>query len=223
MMQKFPRIAHCPWSENVSTDDKIHPDMSFFEGREVVATIKMDGENTNIARDYIHARSLEYPRHESRTWMKNFWSSIKHRIPENFIISGENMFAKHSLHYTHLKTFFYVFTIQNYKNGFKSWEETLYWCYLLNLTTVPSFYIGPYNRDKIQVAFDNYCQLSEDPVEGYVIRVSEEISNDDIDKFKSFCKWVRGDHVTTNDHWMSVLVISNELENMSGKILYSVA
>jgi hypothetical protein len=69
MKLKYPRIAHCPWSENVSGDDTLHSDMTLFEGQDVRATIKMDGENTTITRDYIHAQSLEYPHHESRTWM----------------------------------------------------------------------------------------------------------------------------------------------------------
>jgi hypothetical protein len=108
MKHKFPRIAHCPWSENISDDDKLHPDMRVFEGQEVIGTIKMDGECTTMAPDYLHARSLEYPPHESRTWMKQFWNTVKSDIPHDYQISGENLFAKHSIHYHHLKTFFYV-------------------------------------------------------------------------------------------------------------------
>jgi len=44
-LYKFPRIYHVPWSPNLQNDDRRHPDMSIFEGREVVVTEKMDGEN----------------------------------------------------------------------------------------------------------------------------------------------------------------------------------
>lgn len=218
MKYKFPRIAHCPWSENVFGDDKVHSDMSLFEGQDVRATVKMDGENTNLACDYIHARSLEYPNHESRTWMKQFWSTIKKDIPEGYRISGENLYAKHSIHYLHLKSYFYVFAIWNENNIAINWDDTCYWADLLGLTMVPTIYHGPFDRQKIHTSFNAYCKQSPDPVEGYVIRIShKEIPYNEVDKnrcFKSLCKWVRKDHVTTEDHWMNLRVVPNELEKI---------
>jgi hypothetical protein len=215
MKHKFPRIAHCHWSENVSDDDKLHPDMSVFEGQHVTGTIKMDGECTTIATEDIHARSLEYPPHESRTWMKQFWSTIKSDIPKDYQISGENLYAKHSIHYHHLETFFYVFTIWDEKDIALSWGQTKQWCDLIGLTPVPEFYSGIFDRYQIHTAFDEYCKHSKDPVEGYVIRLSKDIPITELDKnrcFRSLCKWVRKDHVITDEHWMTQSVIPNELE-----------
>ena len=211
---KFPRIAHCPWSESISNDDKLHPDMSIFDGQEVIATIKHDGENTNISKEYIHARSLEYPPHESRTWMRQFWNTLRNDIPDGFRISGENLFAKHSIHYHHLKSYFYVFMIWDEKNTAFSWDDTIYWAELLGLTLVDTFYRGPFDRYQIHTAYDAYCKQSKDPVEGYVIRLSKEIPYNEIDKnrcLKSMCKWVRKNHVTTDEHWMSQTIVPNEL------------
>jgi hypothetical protein len=215
MKHKFPRIAHCPWSENVSSDDKLHPNMSVFEGHQIIGTIKMDGECTTLAPNYIHARSLEYPPHKSRTWIKQFWNIVKNDLPQGYQFSGENLFAKHSIHYHYLKSFFYVFMIWNDKDIVISWEETQQWCALLNLTLVPIFYHGLFDRYRIHTAYDEYCRTSKDPVEGYVIRLPNEISFNEIDInkcFKSISKWVRKDHVTTNEHWMSLPVIPNDLE-----------
>jgi len=212
---KFPRISHCPWSENISNNDKIHLNMSVFEAQNIVATIKIDGENTNISKDYIHARSLEYPNHESRSWMKQYWNTIKDNIPEGYRISGENVYAKHSIHYRHLKSYFYAFTIWNENNIALSWDETCNWAELLDLTMVPTFYQGSFDRHKIHTSFDTFCKKSEDLVEGYVIRLADKINYDEIDKnrcFKSMCKWVRKDHVTTDDHWMNQTITLNELE-----------
>jgi hypothetical protein len=216
MMHKFPRIAHCPWSENVSDDDKLHPDMSVFEGQEVIGTIKMDGECTTIATDYIHARSLEYPSHESRTWMKQFWNTIKFNLPRDYQISGENLYAKHSIHYHYLKSFFQIFTICNDEDIILSWENTGLWCQELELNTVSDFYWGVFDRYRIHTLFDEYCKHSKDPVEGYVIRLSKEIPLTELDKnrcFQSMFKWVRKDHVQTDEHWMFQPVIPNELES----------
>jgi hypothetical protein len=215
MMHKFPRIAHCPWSENISGDDKLHPNMSIFEGQNVAATIKMDGECTTIAPDYIHTRSLDYHHHDSRTWMKQFWSITRNDIPEGYQISGENLFAKHSIHYHHLKSFFYVYTIINEEDIILSWDFTKQWCDILGLTPVTEFFRGVFSRHGIHVAFDDYCRQSKDLIEGYVIRLSKEISLSELDKnrcFRSYCKWVRKYHVTTDKHWMSQPIIPNELE-----------
>ena len=60
---KFPKISHLPWSEGVDEQtDRVlsHEDVvESFQGRDVVVTEKMDGENTSMYRDYVHARSLD--------------------------------------------------------------------------------------------------------------------------------------------------------------------
>ena len=42
---KYPRTWHHPISEGVTDDDKVLKDTSNFEGKEIVVTVKMDGEN----------------------------------------------------------------------------------------------------------------------------------------------------------------------------------
>jgi len=42
---KYPRTYHCPWSPGLTKDDKVHPNMDYFQDKEIVVTIKMDGEN----------------------------------------------------------------------------------------------------------------------------------------------------------------------------------
>ena len=42
---KFPRTYHFEWSPNLQNDDRMLYDLSAIEGQEVVASIKMDGEN----------------------------------------------------------------------------------------------------------------------------------------------------------------------------------
>ena len=92
-------------------DDRMHADVEQFRGTTIVVTTKMDGENTTMYRDGIHARSLDYKRHPSRDWVKNLHGKIAHEIPEGFRICGENLFAKHSIHYTNLPSYFMVFSV----------------------------------------------------------------------------------------------------------------
>jgi hypothetical protein len=81
---KYPRTFHLPWSEAVTSDDKVVPSVVHFEGNRVVVTEKMDGENTTMYRDYVHARSLDSKGGEDRAWVKQFWASIRSEIPEGW-------------------------------------------------------------------------------------------------------------------------------------------
>ncbi len=56
---KYPRTPHLKWSPGRSADDVELATTEAFEGEEVVVTVKLDGENTTIYRDYLHARSLD--------------------------------------------------------------------------------------------------------------------------------------------------------------------
>lgn len=69
MRIKYPRTLHLPWSLGRTSDDKVLSSMDHFSGREVVVTEKMDGENTTIYSDGLHARSTTSQRHPSRSWV----------------------------------------------------------------------------------------------------------------------------------------------------------
>src|SRR5690349_18438351 len=89
---KYPRTYHLPWS-HPSSDDKVMEDVRVFEGQEVVVTVKVDGENTSLYRDFIHARSLERLTGETRGHVKAIHAGIAHEIPEGWRFCGENLYA----------------------------------------------------------------------------------------------------------------------------------
>lgn len=68
---KYPRTMHLPWSPGWTKDDRVLQTTEHFVGQEVVVTEKMDGENTTLARDYTHARSVSSSNHVSRHWLKH--------------------------------------------------------------------------------------------------------------------------------------------------------
>jgi hypothetical protein len=208
---KYPRTYHLPTSPNLQNDDRQHKNVDFFIDKEVVCSIKMDGESTSMYTEYIHARSVDSKYHESRTWVKSLHGKIKHDIPKDFRICGENVYAKHSIHYHHLKSYFYVYSIWDEKNEALSWDETVEYCALLDLITVPVFFRGLYNGGAIHQAFLDYEKKLIDPVEGYVIRVTNKIP---YQAFKdSVAKYVRKNHVTTSQFWMNESVIKNNLDH----------
>ena len=56
---KYPRTFHLPYSPQRGEGDKVLPSDDIFRGKPVVVTEKMDGENTTLYADYLHARSID--------------------------------------------------------------------------------------------------------------------------------------------------------------------
>ena len=208
MRKKYPRTFHLPWSRSRTDDDKILRTVTHFEGKEVVVTEKLDGENTSLYRDYIHARSIDSKDHESRHWVKMLHGTIAFHIPDGWRICGENVFAKHSIHYETLTSYFYVFSIWNENNECLSWDETIEWASLLGLEIAPVLYRGVWNEEVVKSCYTKVSRFGGEQ-EGYVVRVTEGFRYED---FKwSAAKFVRKNHVQTDKHWLAQAVVPNGL------------
>lgn len=202
---KYPRTYHLFNSEGTTSDDKTHLPTWNLKGLNVIVTEKMDGENTTMTRDKIHARSLDSNNHPSRNWVKGLWGNIKHEIPEGWRICGENLYAKHSIHYQNLPSYFLVFSIWNENNFALSWNETEEWCNLLGLISVPVLYQGTWKDDLINFS----SKLDLNIQEGFVIRNTNSFHYSDFQK--NVAKWVRKGHVQTDKHWTLQPIIKNIL------------
>lgn len=195
---KYQRTHHVPWSEGVHDDDRVIKSMESFIGQRVIVTEKADGENTNMYKDHIHARSIDSGNHPSRNWVKNFHASIAQDIPEGWRICGENMYAQHSIAYDDLDSYFLGFSIWNEKNIILSWDETKEYFSLFGITPVPVLYDGIYDENKIKGLYDS--KKDWESCEGYVIRVADGFSYGDFRN--KVAKFVRKNHVQTTKHWM---------------------
>lgn len=193
---KYQRTFHMPDSPGIHDDDKMLRDYSSFEGEDVVISLKMDGENTAMYNDYIHARSIDGRSHPSRDWVKQFHSRIAYNIPETFRIYGENLFAKHSIGYDNLPTFFMGFQVWDQLTCL-GYDETLEYFELLDIHPVPELYRGPFDRN---VILSMAKSLDVTVNEGFVMRKTRAFK---YGEFKTcVAKWVRPNHVQTNKHWM---------------------
>ena len=194
---KAPRTHHVPWSEGMHEDDRQHENMDGFKGRRVVVTLKMDGENTTMYSNGIHARSIDGRHHISRDWVKGFWSTIAHDIPPDYRVTGENVYAKHSIPYDDLPTFFMGFGVWNERNVCLSWDDSIEWFGLLGITSVPVLYDGLYDEKVIRALYRPEDWATR---EGYVIRLADSFP---YGAFRhSVGKFVRKNHVATTQHWM---------------------
>ncbi len=195
---KFPRTYHLPWSPGRTKDDRGLESLDGFDGEEVVVTVKMDGENTTMYSDHIHARSLDSRTHPSRNWVKALHGRIAHDIPEGWRLTGENLLGEHSIHYHNLPSYFLLFGVWNEHNRALAWDEVVTWAALLDLKTVPILYRGPFDAKKIQGLLQ--ATYDGDECEGYVVRVTREFGYGDYRRVVG--KYVRASHVHTHAHWM---------------------
>ena len=193
---KYPRTHHLPWSPGVTDDDRVIESLDALRAGEIVITEKMDGENTTMYRDFIHARSLSGTTHPSQSWVRNYWAGVAPHIPPGWRVCGENLFATHSIKYTRLPSYFLGFSIWNDKNVCLSWDETLEWFQMLDIQPVWKLYRGPYDQEIIDT---QTRQIDHEICEGYVIRSTAEIP---YGRFRTHVgKYVRASHVQSAHNW----------------------
>lgn len=213
---KYPKTMHLPWSPGLQNDDRLIESLDGFVGKRVIVTEKLDGENTTMYHDAIHARSVDGRHHPSRDWVKAFHGSIKHLIHPLYRICGENVYAEHSIHYKALKTYFYGFSLwDNLNNVCEDWEYTTEVFTEIGVTCVPVLFDGLW-EDFLEKksSFDDmvnfYGANDKDACEGYVVRVAHDFHMNDFQKYVA--KFVRKGHVQTDEHWMAKPVIPNGLK-----------
>lgn len=197
---KYPRTPHLPFSKGATKDDKILYSTKHFEGKEVVVTEKMDGENTTIYSDYSHARSLESKHKPYHSWLLSYISTFQSEIPEGWRICGEYLYATHSIEYTSLPTYFMAFSVWNDKNECLSWDETKSFLKKLKIEAVPVIYEGVYDEKLIR---ELAIQATNDGKEGIVVRLKDKFQYDDFST--SVAKYVRENHNQTDKSWGSTI------------------
>lgn len=212
MLFKYPRTLHLPISPGVSSDDKKLSENDFkkyFYSTPVVITEKLDGENCNLYSNYIHARSLDSRHHPSRDWVKRFHSEISYKIPEGWRVCGENMFARHSVSYDNLDSYFYGFSIWDENNICLSWEDTKVFFEIIGIQCVPELecQIVIQDLETLKILGEKVTKQGK---EGYVIRRRDSFHYNDF--YKSVTKYVRANHVQTDTHWMSSEIVPNKLK-----------
>lgn len=203
--RKYPRTLHLPQSLAVASDDKVHIGIDQFKGLEVVITEKMDGENTTIYCEGTHARSIDGRFHPSRAWMKQFAASVSPNLDVSERICGEYLYARHSIAYQDLETYFYGFS-WFIEDKLQSWDDMVQRFAQLNIKTVPVLYRGTFYNGLIE---EIASKLDLTKQEGFVLRSAGAVKGDEFSSMIG--KFVRKGHVQADKHWMHSEIIKNEL------------
>lgn len=203
-MSKYPRTYHLPYSLSITKDDKISKSIDNLIGIDIVITEKLDGENCGMTNDGVYARS-------HATFTTSAWSrevrqihdiKVRGQLEDNVYLFGENMEGIHSIEYSKLKSYFYLFGVRD-NNIWIPWQSVEEYSYLLDLELVPVLFKGKVNTEKElkDLVNDLVSKPSElgGEREGIVVRNSGLFHNDDF--ADNVMKWVRANHVTTDEHW----------------------
>lgn len=198
---KYPRTYHFPFSPGTTSDDRIKHDWQAILANESVITEKLDGENTCIKADGVYARSHAAP--TRNPWAKNMWTiweNVKNSLGD-LDVFGENLYGLHSIEYSHLEHYFYIFAIRD-GNKWLAWDEVVFYAQLLDLPTVPVLARGVFTENEIKTvintAISEGSQLGG-ACEGVVCRTAEGFETADFSD--KLLKYVRKNHVKTDEHW----------------------
>ncbi|MCH2164995.1 MAG: RNA ligase family protein [Marinovum sp.] len=204
-MQKYGRTYHFPFSPGVQSDDKIIPSLERFDGQDVVVTEKMDGENTTIHPGGCHPRSPDARYHPSRDWMMAFAATISHQLESDERIIGEYLYARHSIAYDALSSYFLGFAWVK-ADVFQPWDATRSRLDALGIQSVPELCQGTFDLSSIQ---DLAGSLDTAKQEGFVMRLTGAFPEAEMGV--SVAKWVRAGHVQSQAHWTKSPLIANGL------------
>lgn len=139
--EKYSRILHAPNSLGTTSDDRIMSTgyLSSFAEMELDISEKGDGQNNCFNEFGVFARSHTTP--SIHPWDKPMWQRwelIKKDLKYfSLDLFGENMYAIHSIEYSQLESFFYLFSVR--KDGvWLSKEEVKFYADLFDLPVVPT-------------------------------------------------------------------------------------
>lgn len=202
-MEKYPRTYHLPWSESVTSDDRISKSVESLLNKDIVITEKLDGSNTSITKGGVYGRShADFTKNpwDAKSW--EIWNLIKNDLSDGVYLFGEGMYGIHSIEYTNLTSYFYIFGVRD-NNIWVPWDAVEEYSYLLDLPTAPVLFKGKVESEK--ELKDLTERLVSQPSalggvrEGIVVRNANMFHNDDF--AKNVLKWVRKGHVQTDSHW----------------------
>ncbi|WP_250001927.1 RNA ligase family protein [Actinoplanes sp. M2I2] len=190
---KYPRTHHLPGSPGARGGGPVQSDLSWLDG-ELVVTEKLDGGNLTFTRDAIYGQSPGAETQPGERPAKALWAMTSHRIPDDWRVCGESMWARRDIAYRDLPGVFIVFGIWDETDTLLGWDDTVDWAQRLELPVVPVLYRG----GSLSEACSAWAaQRTPQTSEGYVVRAAGRIPADEF--AVKVLAWVRADHGRTAD------------------------
>lgn len=203
-MKKYPRTYHLSYSPGATSDDRIAKSHDNLIGEEIVITEKLDGSNTAMTDGGVYGRShAEYTQNPWDREVRNLHKLVfEDELGDGVYIFGENMEGIHSIEYTNLTSYFYIFGIRD-NEIWTPWSNVEEWAEIFDVPTVPVLFKGVVNSEEelrklVEKLVSEPSELGGER-EGVVVRNAGAFHNDHFSD--NVMKWVRRDHVQTDIHW----------------------
>lgn len=190
-------------------------DISGLLGCELVITEKCDGGNVTYTREGLYARSHSGPpSHPSFNLAKVTAAQIRYQVPENISVFCEYCYAIHSIEYGALPGYSLVFGVRDDSTlTWWDWDSVGAMAGELGLPTVPELYRGVVKTElellKLTTSLAVQGSSFRGLREGVVVRRAGSFSDEEFPS--ALGKWVRPNHVQTDDHWMYQAVRAQRL------------
>jgi hypothetical protein len=155
--------------------------------------------------------------HPSFDALKALHARVRGLIDPGVQVFGEWVYARHSIAYSALPSYFLVIRVRDTGAGcWRSWEDAERWAGILGLPTVPV--LGMLARTD-GAGVEHFVRDLATPAasllggerEGFVLSWADEFADADFDR--AFGKWVRAEHVKTDEHWRSQPLARNALKS----------
>lgn len=228
---KYPRTPHLAGSIGTSDDRKLGKDDTekILSDASLIVEEKVDG--TNVGMHFSSGKLvLQCRGHEITPGMHpqydlfKQWANVKQDVlqimlGERFIMYGEWLYAKHSIHYTRLPHYFFEFDMLDKSTGkFLTLEDRLEKLAGTGIETVPVVYqgeitlsdlLGLIAPSEFGAVFENpVTRQTDDLVEGLYLRTENST------EVTSRSKYVRPEFIEKiqqSSHWQYEKMVPNEL------------
>jgi hypothetical protein len=229
---KYPRTPHLFGSRG--TDDDKHlgeaESLRFLADTSLIVEEKLDGTNVGIHFTSDGTMALQCRGHLITEGMHpqydlfKQWAAVKRPVLETtledrFLLFGEWVYARHSVHYRRLPHYFFEFDIYDKPSGeFLSLEQRLALIEQMSLHTVPVLHIGALDRERLAALigpsrfdsqFDNPLTKQTDHLmEGLYLRTEAR------GVVTGRAKFVRPEFVEKikqSEHWQHQALVPNRL------------
>ena len=229
---KYPRTPHLFGSKG--TDDDKHlserDSTKLIEDKSLIVEEKIDGTNVGIHFDEQGELVLQcrghlitpgmHPQYDLfKQWCHVKRDLLEERLQKRYILFGEWMYAKHTIHYRQLTHYFFEFDIYDkVAEHFLSYPRRMKILYQSGIQTVPIVRKGAIKRKMLteligNSAFDSHFEhpttrRTDSLMEGLYVRIEDEIS------VTGRAKFVRPefvDKIKESTHWQQQTLVPNLL------------
>lgn len=229
---KYPRTPHLFGSRGTADDKHLSEanSIQFIADESLIVEEKIDGTNVGLhftrqgamvlqCRGHLITEGM-HPQYDLfKQWATVKRSLLEHRLGCEFILFGEWLYARHTIHYRRLPHYFFEFDIYDkVRQCFLSLEKRTELLDGTSIQTVPVIHMGPLKRARLEKlvgpsAFDSQFDnpltgQTDSRMEGLYLRTE---SNGTVTGRAKFVRNEFVEKIKQSAHWQHQEMVSNLL------------